>query len=90
VGVLELSRSPSARRAEVLSMKGAKIGLLLVISRFRLDGRDGLAHPQPFRPRGLGWFTAAIFHGPSFTFRRAADGGRRRERPVEVENAFAP
>ena len=79
-GVLELVAFALGRdAAEVLSMKGAKIGLLLVILAFGSHGRDGLARPQPFRPRGLGLVHRRPLPGPVLHFRGAADGGRGRE-----------
>jgi DUF4097 and DUF4098 domain-containing protein YvlB len=69
-------------------MKGAKIGLLLVILAFGSTVETAWRIRNHFGPGAWGWFTGRHFQGPSFTFAAEQSEMVAASTPVEVENAF--
>jgi DUF4097 and DUF4098 domain-containing protein YvlB len=69
-------------------MKGAKIGLLLVILAFGSTVETAWRIRNHFGPGAWGWFTGHHFQGPSFTFAAEQTEKVAASTPVEVENAF--
>jgi DUF4097 and DUF4098 domain-containing protein YvlB len=69
-------------------MKGAKIGLLLVILAFGSTVETAWRIRNRFGPGAWGWFTGRHFQGPSFTFTAEQTEKVTTNTPVEVENAF--
>ena len=69
-------------------MKGAKIGLLLVILAFGSTVETAWRIRTHFGPGAWGWFTGRHFNGPSFTFDAQQTETVTANLPVEVENAF--
>ena len=69
-------------------MKGAKIGLLLVILAFGSTVETAWRIRNHFGPGAWGWFTGGHFQGPSFTFDAQQTEVVAASTPVEVENAF--
>src|SRR4029078_12712569 len=79
---------PGPRRTEVSSMKGAKIGLLLVILAFGSTVETAWRIRNRIGPGAWGWFAGRHFQGPSFTFDAQQTEVVAASTPVEVENAF--
>jgi DUF4097 and DUF4098 domain-containing protein YvlB len=69
-------------------MKGAKIGLLLLILAFGSTVETAWRIRNHFGPGAWGWFTGRHFQGPSFTFAAEQTEVVAASTPVEVENAF--
>jgi hypothetical protein len=69
-------------------MKGAKIGLLLVILAFGSTVETAWRIRNHFGPGAWGWFTSGHFQGPSFSFEAQQTEVVAASTPVEVENAF--
>ena len=69
-------------------MKGAKIGLLLVILAFGSTVETAWRIRTHIGPGAWGWFTGRHFGGPSFTFDAQQTETVAANLPVEVENAF--
>ena len=69
-------------------MKGAKIGLLLVILAFGSTVETAWRIRNHIGPGAWGWFTGRHFDGPSFTFDAQQTEVVAASTPVEVENAF--
>ena len=69
-------------------MKGAKIGLLLVILAFGSTVETAWRIRNRIGPGAWGWFMNPHFQGPSFTFDAQQTETIATDVPVEVENAF--
>jgi hypothetical protein len=69
-------------------MKGAKIGLLLVILAFGSTVETAWRIRNRLGPGAWSWFTGDHFRGPSFTFTVDQTEVVAASTPVEVENAF--
>jgi hypothetical protein len=69
-------------------MKGAKIGLLLVILAFGSTVETAWRIRNRIGPGAWGWFTGRHFDGPSFSFEAQQTETVAPNVPVEVENSF--
>jgi hypothetical protein len=71
-------------------MKGAKIGLLLVILAFGSTVETAWRIRNRFGPGAWGWFTGRPLPGPSFTFEAQQTETSPRARPSRWRTRSAP